>query len=233
MNEYNKQHFDSLFDRGDALTIDGCRFVDCDFSWCGLSLTTSVMLRSTVRNCELINCRSNGSSIGPAILENTRIDGLRTNDLLIIWGALFSQVVLSGRIGKIKINREVDAIDRSIRTQDPFDRARVAFYETVDWALDITNARFKQFEMRGIPARLIKRDPESQVIVTRESASIEGWRDAISSTNKLWPFMIDMFLNDNEDDMVLVVPLDAPRKARDELICQLNELRRVGVALPG
>ena len=44
--------------------------------------------------------------------------------------------------------------------------------------------------------------------------------------------MIDLFLSDGDEDMVLVAPLGAPKKKRDTLLGQLHELRDVGVALP-
>jgi len=232
MIEHNGKTFDSVFDRGDARTIDGQRFIDCDFVNCGLSLTSQIERRSTVRNVELVNCRANGCHIGPAILEDVTIDGLQTNDLLILWGTVFRRVVIAGRIGKVKINHYVDAVDRSDGTQGPFDAFRNEVYSSIDWALDIRNAKFKEFEVRGIPARLIRRAPESQVVVTRERALQPGWREGLGGSNELWPFMIDLFLSDGDEDMVLVAPLGAPKKKRDTLLGQLQELRDVGVALP-
>ncbi len=231
MIEYIDRKFDSLFDRGTAGVISGVRCVNCEFCHCGLSLTSQRQRRTLVRQVELHGCRINGCEIGPAILEDVTISDLGTNDLLLLWGTLFRRVKFSGRIGKIKINTAVDAINRSAATQSPFDEFRERFYAETDWALDLRDARFREFELRGIPSRLIRRDPGSQVVVTRERALDDSWRRQLSPTNRFWPFVIDLFLSDGDADRVLIAPLDAPKKKRDLLLTQLNELRTAGVAL--
>lgn len=232
MIEYADQKFSDLFDRGGALSLDSIRLANCTFENSAFSLTTILDRRSSASNLDIVKCSANGCDVGPAVFRNIRIDSLSTNDLLIVWGALFDRVKLSGSIGKIKINPFVHHSDRSESTQGPFDRAREEFYRTVEWALDISEAKFKEFDVRGIPAKLIRRDPETQVVVTRERAMRPGWREQISAANTLWPFMINLFLSDGDQDIVLAAPLGAPKAKRDSLINGLNELRRLGVAEP-
>jgi len=232
MIKYHKKIIDSIFDRGGSHVIEGVRFEDCIFVNSAISLTEKIDRRSTVRNAKIIRCKSNGCHVGPVVLEDVTIDGLLTNDLLIIWGATFHHVTLKGDIGKLKINRWVDGVDRTEATQGPFDADRQALYQRIDWALDISQARFKEFDVEGIPAKLIRRDPESQVVVTRERALQEGWREQLSPSNTLWPFVIDLFLSDGVDDVVLVAPLGAPKPKRDRLLQGLKELRDLGVANP-
>jgi hypothetical protein len=231
MNFKNK-NFNSLFDRDTALLIESVELENCSFEHCGLSLTKRVKNRSVVRNARLKSCRVGGCDIGPAVIENVIVDGFETAELFIVWGALFKEVVIRGKCGKLKINHWIHHTERSEAIQGPFDVARRGFYESVDWALDIREARFKEFEVRGIPARLIRRDPESQLVVTRERASQYGWRERLSKSNQLWPFMIDLFLSDGDEDIILVAPLSAPKKKREKLLQELGELRDAGVALP-
>jgi len=232
MIEYKNKTFDSLFDRGDKLLLENIRFDECMFVNCAISLTKDISRRSVVRNVDLKNCASNGCDVGSAILEKVSIDGLATNDLLIIWGATFNHVKLSGDIGKLKINPYAHHVDRTEATQGSFDAHRIALYNSIDWALDISEARFKEFDVRGIPAKLFRRDPESQVVITRERALRSGWKKHVSPENDLWSFMIELFLSDGDDDMVLVAPLGAPKAKRDKLLRGLNELRQLGVAEP-
>ena len=232
MIDYLNQTFDSRFDRGTAGVIDSVRCVNCEFSHCGLSLTKEIQRRTVVRKSEFIGCRANGCHVGPAILEDVLISDLQTNDLLILWGTSFRRVRLSGRIGKIKINTVVSAVHHSAEDQKPFDEQRIQFYSETDWALDISNAKFKEFDMRGIPSRLVRRHSESQVVITRDRALDPAWRQRLSPSNELWPFMIDMFLSVGDADCVLVALLNAPKRKRDILLQQLNELRTAGVAAP-
>jgi hypothetical protein len=231
MIEIRDQEF-STIDRGGLRSDDPTTFIDCRFQNCALSLTTNPGMRSEVSNLSLVGCSAHQCDVGPAILRNIRIDSLNTSDLLIIWGAVFDRVKISGPIGKLKINQFVHPSQRSKEVQEPFDRHRVDFYRSVDWALDISEARFKEFDLRGVPARLIRRDPETQVVVTRDRAAQPGWREALSATNTLWPFAIDLFLSDGDEDMVLVAPMGAAKAKRDALLGGLRELRRLGVAEP-
>lgn len=232
MIEYKGETFLQVRDRGDAVLLENMRFEDCVFSNCSLYMGKEIAKRSHVRNVEIKNCEDRGSHIGPAVLEDISINGLKIGDLLIIWGAVFKHVKLSGPIGAIKINRQAHFMDRTDEMQKPFDVHRTQFYGSIDWALDISEARFREIDMHGIPARLIKRDPESQVVVKREKALMSGWREGLGPDNKLWPLCIKMFLRDGYEDTVLVAPLGASKKRRDLLLNGLQELRDVGVAEP-
>lgn len=232
MIEYNDRIFHSLVDRGQALRLEDMSFDSCTFFNCSISRTKERDRRSTVRNVRLRNCEANACNVGPAILEDIEIDGLSTGDLLIIWAATFKHVTLRGDIGKIKINQQAHFVDRTAAVQQPFDDDRVKLYGSIDWALDISRARFAGFDARGIPARLFRIDPESQAVVTRARALQEGWREALSPSNTLWPFMIRQLLAAGDEDVVLVTPLNAPKQRRDDLLHGLQELRRLGVAEP-
>lgn len=232
MTFFKKKRFDGLFDRGESFLVENIQLEECDFSNCGISLTKEINRRAVVKNLQAKDCSVNWCSIGPAIFEDVSIEGLSTGDLLIFWGALFRRVVFSGEMGKLKLNHHAHFVDRAIEFQRPFDEFRSEFYSATDWALDISRAKFKEFDVRGIPARLFRRDPESQVIVTRERALNEEWRKRLEPSNNLWLFMIDLFLSDGDADMVLVAPLGAPKKKRDTLLQGLHELRKLGVAEP-
>jgi hypothetical protein len=232
MIDFANETFYSKIDRGGIGCIENLRFENCEFNNGGLSLTTSIDARTTVRNVELMNCRLNGCHCGPAIFEDVSVSGLETNDLVLLWGALFRRVTLRGSLGKFKLNLVVDTVDHSAKIQSPFDQFRERYYSEGVWALDIREAKFKEFEIRGIPSSLVLRNPESQVVVTRERALDEAWRYKVSPSNELWPFMIDMFLSDGEADRVFVVPMNAPKKKRDTLMKQLDELREAGVTIP-
>lgn len=190
---------------------------------------------SEVRRVELLDCAINGCSTGPLIASDIRISNLKTSDLLILWSPYLDRVVLSGEIGKMKVNATADPSTHGNPKQKPFDDYRKQFYSSVEWALDISKARFKEFDVRGVPGRLIRRDPESQVLITRERAlqvATPGWEKQLDPSNKLWPFMVSLFLGDGDPDTVFVAPLGAAKAKRDPLLKGLQELRRIGLAEP-
>jgi hypothetical protein len=238
MREFKNENFYQLYDRGDQLLIEDMKFEQCTFTRCAISLTAQFGRMSTVRNVELSDCAFLDCQTGPTVLSNVSISNLRTSDLFIVWCPYLDRVKLSGNIGKMKINAEADTSTygpNNYARQKPFDDYRDRFYAGVDWALDISEARFKEFDIRGVPARLIRRDPESQVLITRERALQvvkPGWEGQLYPTNKLWPFMINLFLADGDADTVLVAPLAAAKAKRDLLLQGLQELRRIGLAEP-
>ncbi len=178
-----------------------------------------------------MQCEVVGFLIGPAVFEDVVVDGLRTpGDLLITWGAVFKHITLKGNIGRIMLNSVISPPGLAKpHEQRAFDEANAAYYATVDWALDIREARFEECDIRGIPARLIRRDPESQVVVTREKALQGKWRE-IDLSDTWWDVAIEFMLEDGEPDVVLVAPKRHPQYR--VLLEGLKKLRDAGVAEP-
>ncbi|KQN19210.1 hypothetical protein ASE86_11840 [Sphingomonas sp. Leaf33] len=235
MKEFKNETFSRLFDRGERLRIEDMAFHECLFENCALSLTEDVARMSEVRRVEMIDCTINGCDTGPMVVSEVSIFGLKTNDLLIFWSPYLDRVVLSGEIGKMKVNATAGPSTYGNARQKPFDDYRANFYAGVEWALDISKARFKDFDIRGVPGRLIRRDPESQILITRERAlqvAKPGWEKQLDPANKLWPFMVNLFVGDGDADTVFVAPLGAAKAKRDPLLKGLQELRRIGLAEP-
>ena len=69
-----------------------------------------------------------------------------------------------------------------VRT-DPFGlspadvRALATFYDGVEWALDLREARFSNLTLRGVPGHLVRRDPERLVLLRSDRlAEDRRWR---------------------------------------------------------
>jgi hypothetical protein len=114
-----------------------------------------------------------------------------------------------------------------LNLQKAFDEANSIYYSSVDWALDIREAQFEEADLRGIPARLILHDPETQFILTREKALEGRWKEVdLSGTH--WKTSIEFFLEEtNASDEILVAPKRHPRYR--PLLAGLWALRDAGV----
>jgi hypothetical protein len=178
----------------------------------------------------LISCEQRGSSIWGAILDDVIVDGFSTNGQLFqTWGAVFKHVTLRGKIGRIMISPAVKGGLATPSQQRAFDEANAEFYSGVDWALDIREAEFEEGEFQRVPAHLIRRDPETQVVVKREAAMRGEWRNLdLSKTH--WATSIEFFLERGDHDVVLVAP-KRNRKFK-HLLAGLKMLRDAGVAEP-
>lgn len=227
MKVFEKQRFQGFSDRDSGALFADLQFVKCYFESCAVSITRNPQLRSTVRNVTLVNCEQRGCALDPAIVEDVLVDGLKTHGLFQTWGAVFKHVRLKGRLGRIMISPAVAPGTASSAEQRAFDEANAAYYAGVDWALDISEAEFDEGEIQGVPAKLIRRDPATQVIVTRENALRGTWRDLdLSKTH--WATSLEFFLNRGDRDVVLV----APKRNRrfQQLLDGLSVLRSAGVA---
>jgi hypothetical protein len=156
------------------------------------------------------------------------IDELNTNgQLLQVWGAAFKHVTLQGRIDRLMLSPAVILTDPDSPINKAFASANSKFYNEMDWALDISQAEASELEIQGIPAQLIRRDAETQVVITAANAIKNGF-DRLNFGKSHWNFSIQFMLNRGEKDIVLVAPKRSPKfKALLEV---LQMLRSEGIA---
>lgn len=80
-----------------------------------------------------------------------------------------------------------------------------------------------------MPARSVIRDPETQVIVTREKALQMEWKK-VFPINTIWGLTIENIIEWNFPDQVLVAPKRHPRF--EDYLDGLKKLCDIGVAEP-
>ncbi len=161
------------------------------------------------------------------------MDGLQTAGLLQAWGSVFRRVTLPGKVGRVMITPLVGAQHLSTPLQQAFDDERDRYYANMDdFALDISQAEAVELEITGIPARLIRRDPETQAVVTREAVLSGEWRELEHVQDTELGIGIQELLKgkDGTDDSVLV----AHKRSRNfkKLLAGIEELRAAGIAQP-
>jgi hypothetical protein len=227
MASFERRAFEGLHDRSSGATYSGLTFVECQFDRCTLSTAKKPSERTVVRTIRARSCRVMSCSIYAAVLQDIVIDGLDTRgQLLQTWGAVFDRVVLRGRVGRLMFSNEASP-SLGEGTREAFRNANASFYGDVEWALDIREAEVKELDIRGIPARLIRRDPETQVVIERETALHGAWRRIdLEATD--WRTAIELFLERGEPDLVLVAAkLD---RRYSQMVKALKRLRDAGVA---
>jgi len=230
---FENKTFERLFEDGCGAVYADFVFRRCTFRSCDISITRDPKLRTTVRNIELIDCvrKRDPAGLSCPIIEDSFIENLRIEELLQTWGAVFKHVTLKGRIGPLMLSNCLGPTSTTTDAmQQAFKEANAAYYSTVDWALDISRAEFTQdCDIRGIPAKLIRRDAETQIVVTRERAIQGEWRK-LDLDKTYWQVAIELMLERGDEDVVLV----APKRAKDfkHLLRGLQLLRDAGVAEP-
>lgn len=227
---FEGESFSDFYDEDSAAVFEALEFRRCQFTSSRISMTRQPRLRSTVRRIRLINCEQRGCALEAATVEDVLVDGFKTNGILQAWAAVFKHVTLRGKIGSIMASDKVKSGLATPEEQRGFDEANAVYYSNVDWALDIREAEFAdEPDFRGVPARLVRRDPETQVVVTRAKAMQGAWR-TVDLSKTSWATAIEFLLEFGYPDVVLVAP-KRHRKFR-EFLDGLKKLRDVGVAEP-
>lgn len=229
MKLYEHRKFVSKRDRSSGRTFSSLEFHKCYFESCTISTTRDPRRRSTVRNVRLIDCEQAGCWIDAAIVEDVLVDGFRSEGLFQTWGAVFKHVTLRGKIGHVMTSPAILTGTARPDEQRAFDEANAAYYATVDWALDIREARFAEADLRGIPARLVRRDPQTQFILTRERAE-KAMADQLLEERSFWWHILQLFLDLGLQDKVMVAPKAHPRFRK--ILGDLWALRDKGILEP-
>lgn len=229
MQKIEGQQFRKALDKGNTHFHD-LYLHDCAFDNCGLSMVKYPQRMSRVRNVTLSQCRVVNSEIKPCVFEDVVVEDLSTNPILLVWAAFLRRVTLKGKIGKINLNLTPEAFCTDADRLRQFETARAAFYAETDWALDISDARLLGLRCEGVPLHLIRRDPQTQVILDKRGR-YRGQQALDASFAKAFPVADSVLRGFDESDrpaMLLTASMGAPKKRRDEELGAIAELRTLG-----
>jgi hypothetical protein len=227
MTKFEKRLFERFRDRDSGAVFEGYSFVRCEFDGCMVSNATAPDLRTTVRNCEFIRCVVHQNcSMYSAILEDCLVDGLDTKGVVFVGGAVYKHVMLRGRVGRLVLGG-IGMINDP--RGDAFRAANAEYYSSVDWALDITQCDALELELHGIPGNLIRRDPNTQILVTRERALQSDWQ-SVDLGETAYDVAIREMLRFGRPSEVLIAPRRS--KAFAQYIEVQQRLRDAGIAEP-
>ncbi len=223
---FQRREFHSFYDRNSSRTFSDLEFQKCHFISCRISMTRDPRRRSLIRNVKVIDCEQHGCALEAAVVEDVLVDGFQTHGLFQTWGAVFKHVTLRGKIGRVMTSPVLETGLAPPENQKAFDEANALYYSNVDWAMDIREAQFEEADLRGIPSRLVRRDPESQFILTRARALQGKWK-AVDLYGTHWKTAIELFLERGAEDEMFVAPKRNPRFR--QLLAGLWALRDIEV----
>jgi hypothetical protein len=177
-----------------------------------------------VRRCRLRRSRLQAVTFGPTIFDECVVDGLAGP----FWPTallLFRHVTLMGPIDSFDIRppRQLSGTGAEI-----LDRRLRTHYADVDWALDIREARFARCDLGGVPGHLVRRDPNTQVLVTTDRVLASDWRAVAGDTE--WAVAIERLLEGGLGSEVFVACPRGDRLA--ESLAVFARLREAGIAEP-
>jgi hypothetical protein len=226
---------ETLYRTVKAGVFENLKFDRCSFDNASVRNVTDPVNRPILRNIEIKDAGHAACTLFGVTVENVVVNNLKTmSDMpLFCWACVFQHVELVGRITSIKINRFqfATAVDPKLRkkAQAPWDAFTKKYYKSVDWALDLRLAQFTgSITLEAIPGSLIRRDEETQVLVTRQRLRESNWRD-LDFGNTALDIALEWFWDDSLfEDVVLVA--EKKRKDFKEKLKVLGRLRKEGIA---
>lgn len=151
---------------------NGGKFARCSFSGCSLGMQIRrPSERIVLRGFSAIDCTVDSVNVGPVVFEDCLVEDLTTVDHLWILGAAFKRCTIRGQVGRVIFFEEfVPTEPRDSPTNAPFVGENTRIYESVEWALDISEAEFTDVDLRSIPAELVRTNRVNQVKVNYDAA---------------------------------------------------------------
>jgi hypothetical protein len=174
-----------------------------------------------VRDVRARRCVVKKSSAQHIRFEDVEIEHLTTAGIGLT-GCLFRHVTLRGPVGAIRSLGVNASLPADVRAAMEATTAR--YYRETDWALDVTEAEFQEGEFLNVPGNLIRRDPETQFLLRRETVAGIA-RTGLPSYATI---AISRFESTPFDTLLAIVP--KRNKHFAERLAHLRELRDRGLA---
>lgn len=212
--------------------VSDVRLERCEIFGCRVDVAADPALRPRFSRIRMIDCTAGPTGIDGASFSDVTIDNLRTGGKLIrLNGCTFRHVKLSGLIESLIVNNRFRGSLAQLRAA--YDLANEEFLQSLegkkDWALDISEA-VGEVDVRGIPSKLVRRNPETQVVMTFEQALMGEWQSVLGLENGDIAGRIRLLLDNGWTDTILIA-----NRASEEFksnLTAIRELQRIGAALP-
>jgi uncharacterized protein YjbI with pentapeptide repeats len=228
MKNFKNILFDRWESEGSNSIYENLMFEKCTFQGIKMRETLNPQKRNYFKNITLSNCIQTNCIIEQAIFENLKISNLNNKSLVQSWGALFKNCVFEGKIGRIMLSENVTLED--VNLIDKFKDSSKDFYKNINLAIDISKAEFLEFDNRCIPAQLIKRDPETQVIIKRNNLlKFNNFNTLVDFEETNFNRHFELFMERNLDDMILIAP-KMNKKKFPMCLRVINRLVEINVA---
>lgn len=160
--------------------LEDVRFENCRIEGAGMVTYGSAADRSTMRRVHLSRCSVNRFLAAGVVFEDVVIDGLKASvHPIALNGCALNRCILRGDCGRFLLWPDVVSrgSPEAPARNPPFAASNAEFYKSVEWALDLSQAKVACFEIRGaIPPHLIRRNPDEQFLMTREAALSGKWK---------------------------------------------------------
>lgn len=218
-----------IWHHGDPVNLSGAHVEESTFNQCVVRSVPRSWNRLAdihLSNAKHWNCALSGCLFDEVYIRDLRKTGSAP---LFVWASAFRRVTLSGVISGLKINRADMQSDLDPSEVIWREQALLSHYAEVDWALDISRAKFPNgATFEALPGDKIIRDPDTQVLVRRGTLAGGEWR-SLDFKNTAIDIALSWFEAGSLFESVVVVPRSASKyRVLDTEV--IDMLRREGIA---
>ncbi len=138
--------------------VQDARFVQCSFVNCG----NDPGEWSFVERCSFERTLLKSKGVRAMVVREVTLDTCKNTAIFVLTNCLFDRVKLTGSFGSLMVSWAPEHLAAA-------QRAYAAnFYDEVEWALDIREAKLKQLTLRGVPGAKVLRDPARHFLVRKD-----------------------------------------------------------------
>ncbi|MFH7595278.1 hypothetical protein WDV06_09265 [Streptomyces racemochromogenes] len=161
---FENEEFRDIRILGSNRTYQSTRIAGCKFSACHLAQFDDPEFNLVIKDAAIENCGFDRCSIQGVMFDNVVIEGMRFKQLHRVYGCVFRNVRFLGKVGPVIVMGPHASLARREKMADGIIRK----YREIDWAVDISEAIFSDADFHYVPGHLIRRDPETQILLHRE-----------------------------------------------------------------
>lgn len=221
VQKYKKEEFDYQKIIKNVATISNLSFEQCTFEGGAIvQEEADASYQLVIEHVSLKRCKTGSTQIHGVRFKNVTVDTLRHPAIVFI-GCVCERVVLRGNFGDIRFRQPDDEEEKRVLAP-----AAAAIYETVDWALDISEAKFTNLEILDIPGYLVVRDPETQFLIRRDAAAALT-PDQIANLSTWAQIYVERAVDVPYETVVAAAPVRS--KSFDVAMQALESLRELGI----
>lgn len=201
-------------------------FDSCIFDNCYIGKDSNIDNLECIKSVQFNNCKFIHTYICTCLLEGVVFENVSFMDYGRFMSTLFNRVIFKGKFNSFSIQRLALLGDKNAKQQMLINNYRENFYKNIDWAIDISQAKLSEFYCDSIPTNLIIRDPDTQFVISKNNFNDLDLLDVSFRKNfKYLTSILEDFLNGEQNEMIIAVPLSKPKSFKEPIINGLKELK--------
>lgn len=234
--------------RGNLPLVEDVRYEKCVFDNAGHR-------DGVLRNVEFVDCSAWALTFRNAVFEDCLIENLKTRIPgqvggktvpVFFWGCFARHLTIRGTVGGFmwspprtpsKVRWKKGQPEVVSTSEIDFSEGVIAkaekFYSKVDWALDVSQARFRSVPSLsfGPPGELVRRDVSRQPLVAREVATSVDWRSLEDRIGIWWVTLWEFQQQPWPATTALIPALGGRKAAVEEELAGIGYLREAGMTV--